>query len=338
MTVRFLSLAGYFRRRFGGRARKIPLDAGFTCPNRDGTLPGRGCVFCNPRGAGAGLNAQGLTLREQWRFWRERVGRKDATRFFLAYLQSFSNTHGPLERVAAALDQLRGLDGLSGLCLATRPDCLDGPKLDLLAAQPMEEIWLDLGLQSASDATLARIERGHDAACFARAARAADARGLKVCAHVMAGLPGEAEDELLATVDFLNELPVKGIKFHNLLVCRGAPLAEDWRRGTYPPLAEDRYLDLLAAALIRLRPDVVIHRLFADPAPDELLAPAWAGRKRDLLARFQARLAADDLWQGQARFAPLAAPAWFAEGRPPWLEASPPDAPRPPIVNPEEPS
>lgn len=327
MTVRFLSLSRYFRRRFGGRARKIPLDAGFTCPNRDGTLPGRGCLFCNPRGAGAGLGALGLTLREQWNFWREKLGKKDATGFYLAYLQSFSNTHGPIAKVAAALDQLRDLPGLAGLCLATRPDCLDEAKLDLLAAQPVPEIWLDLGLQSANDATLARVGRGHDAACFAWAARAAAARGLKVCAHVMAGLPGEREDELLRTVDFLNDLPIRGIKFHNLLVCRGAPLAEDWRRGDYAPLAEERYLELLAAALVRLRSDVVIHRLFADPAPGELLAPAWGAGKRDLLARFQARLEADDLWQGRLRFAPAAPPPWFADGAPPWLTEPPEDLP-----------
>ncbi|MGE4504181.1 MAG: TIGR01212 family radical SAM protein [Desulfovibrionaceae bacterium] len=296
-TPRYFTLATYFRQRFGGRVRKIPLDAGFSCPNRDGTLGTGGCAYCNPQGSGTGLLARGLGLAEQWSHWSARFqGRGEAR--FLAYLQSYSNTHGPASRVAEVLEELAALPGLAGLALGTRPDCLDEERLGLLAAFPAEEVHLELGLQSANDATLARINRGHDAACFARATRAAAALGLKVVAHVMAGLPGETGEDFLHTIAFVNALPVHGVKLHNTLVCRHTPLERLHASGGYAPPGREEYAALAAEALARLRPGVLVHRINADPAPGELVAPAWAADKADVRAAIHAEMERHDWTQG----------------------------------------
>ena len=298
---RYHSLASYLRGRFGVRVQKIPLDAGFTCPNRDGTLSRTGCIFCNPDGSGSGMADQNISLSDQYAFWREKFSKKHNAKLFLAYLQSYSNTYAPMDRFRQVITELSRLPDLAGICLGTRPDCLEPEKLAVLAAQPVPEIWLELGLQSSCDATLQRINRGHDAACFAEAARAAHAHGFKVCAHVMAGLPGEGRREFLDTIDFVNDLPVAGIKLHNLYVCKNTVLAAWWRRGSVRLLSRTEYIDWVLAALSRLRPDMVIHRLNADPAPGELLAPKWAGYKGDVLRALAAALEEKDIRQGDFR-------------------------------------
>jgi radical SAM protein (TIGR01212 family) len=180
-----------------------------------------------------------------------------------------------------------------------------------LAAFPGSENWLDLGLQSANDQTLIRINRGHDAACFAHAVRQAGAMGLKVCAHVIAGLPGETAEDFLQTIGFVNRLPVKGIKIHNLYVCRGSGLALWWRRGDYLPLSLEEYVAWTIRALTHLRPDIVIHRINGDPQPGELLAPEWAGNKSCVLESIARELEQNDLWQGKNSGAAPTRPRWF---------------------------
>ena len=340
-TTRFYTLAAFFRARLGAAARKVPLDAGFSCPNRDGTFSRSGCLFCNPAGSGTGLLAQGLSLTEQWAFLAPRLSARHPEARLLAYLQSYSNTHASTARLGQVLAEISALPGVAGLCLGTRPDCLDVgldagghcARLDLLASflrsdaqasctrvdvqAPRRDdaqaslvrnaaqtgagfdfVQLDLGLQSADDAVLARIGRGHDAACFARAAVAAAARGLSVCAHLVHGLPGARPDDLAASVEFLNGLPVDGVKFHNLLVCRGAGLEALWRAGGYAPPGRERYVADLAQALAVLRPDICVQRLVADAAPGELLAPDWAADKEGTLRLLRAELARLGLSQG----------------------------------------
>jgi len=313
---RYYSLAAYFRQRFGRRLRKVPLDAGSSCPNRNGPASRQGCVFCNAGGSGTGLASAGLPLSAQWERFTARARPNRAgpdgagPPAFMAYLQSFSNTYGPAARLAGLLDELRSLPGLAALGVGTRPDCLDREKLDLLAAAGIPETWLELGLQSASDATLARIGRGHDFACFARTVEQAAALGLKVCTHVMAGLPGEGEREFLTTVRAVSSLPAHGIKFHNCLVLRETTLEAMWKANRYSPLTPESYVAMLCQALAETRPDMVVHRLQTDPGPDELVAPAWAGDKQAVLALIRAELRRLELWQGQALGARLV-PPWF---------------------------
>jgi uncharacterized protein len=296
--MRYNSLSRHFRQRLGAKARKIPLDAGFSCPNRDGTIGHGGCLYCPPRGSGTGAHERGETLARQWREGLARLRAKDPDTVALAYLQAYSNTHGAIERLRRVLAEVAALPELGGLCLGTRPDCLDERKIDALAGLPLTEVRLELGLQSSDPATLARVNRGHAPEDFARAAKAAAGRGLFVVAHVMAGLPGEAPEQLSDTVDFVSRLPVDGIKFHNTYVAEGSGLAEFWRAGGYAPLARDDYVGAVAAALARLRPDIVVERLAADPAEGELLAPAWAADKRAIVEDIKRLLEERDIRQG----------------------------------------
>ena len=277
----------HLRERFGQRVQKIPLDAGASCPNRDGTLSRAGCTFCNAVGSGSGLGLAGMNLPAQWDHWREHFRKSNRASLFLAYLQSFSNTYGPAARLAALLDILRTLPDLAGVSVGTRPDCLDAEKLALLGAAPWREKWLELGVQTLNDATLRRINRGHDAASSARAIELAAKTDVQVCAHRMLGLPGETPDDVRDTVRRLNALPVHGVKLHNVYVCRGTALERAYRAGAYAPLTEGAYIALAVDVLTGLRPDIIIHRVVADPAPGELVAPDWATRKGDLVRFIQ---------------------------------------------------
>lgn len=213
------------------------------------------------------------------------------------------------------------LPELVGIYLGTRPDCIDEDKLALLASQDVDEIQLDMGLQSSNEITLEYINRGHTAACFAEATEKAAARGLKVCAHVMMGLPAahlpegkEGLPELLETVRFLNELPIHGIKFHNTLVGPNTELARMWKKGTYIPMTRDEYMHQISHALAHTRPDIVVQRIQADALPDELLAPMWTDSKGRLIRATNRYLDTFDFWQGM-KFDPWTkeVPPWFPE-------------------------
>lgn len=301
----WLAQGAWFRGIFGAPARKVPLDAGLSCPNRDGTLSRSGCLFCNAAGSGTGLAAAGLSLAEQWERLAPRVLARHPGARLLAYLQAYSNTHASPERLRALLEEVVALPEVSGLCLGTRPDCLDadttGERLDILGAFAgrLGFLQLDLGLQSADPEVLLRIGRGHGPEVFARAAREAAARGLSVCAHLMHGLPGAGPDDLPRSVHFISALPVASVKFHNTLVCRGTGLAALWRAGGYAPPGRDEYVADLARALAALRSDICVQRLAADPAGDELLAPDWGADKAGTLALLRRRMEQDSLWQGK---------------------------------------
>lgn len=306
---RFYPLSVYFQRRFGQRVRKIPLDAGSSCPNRDGTLSRSGCSFCNQMGSGTGLARTGMSVSRQYLARRERyLGRTENTRF-LGYIQSFSNTHGPATRLRELLRELEGLPDLAGLAIGTRPDCLDEEKLEILQAAPFEEIWLDLGLQSAQNRTLELINRGHDAACFATWAKNAAERDIKVCAHVITGLPGENLADFEQTIAFVNSLPVAGIKIHNLYICLDTTMEHAWRSGRLELLSREESLAWHVRAITLLRPEIVIQRMNSDPGAEELVAPKWALAKAGFLNAVKQNLLEADSWQGKALGLPL--PAWF---------------------------
>jgi radical SAM protein (TIGR01212 family) len=298
MTARVHTLTQAFRAIFGRRAKKIPLDAGSSCPNRDGTLSLGGCLFCNAAGSGTGLHLKGFGLRAQWD--KLTAPARQRGEALLAYLQSFSNTYGPPERLRALLEEMAALPGIEGICLGTRPDCLDIEKIALLAAAPVGHMRLEMGLQSAQDATLRRINRGHTAADFARATVTAADAGLSVTAHVMAGLPDEGVEDFLTTVRFVAALPIAGIKLHNTLVVSGSGLAALYAAGTYTPMAREDYIEAVCRAIALLPPQVAIERQNADPAPGELIAPAWAADKQGIRKDIATRLEKDDIQQGQA--------------------------------------
>ncbi|RQD57590.1 MAG: TIGR01212 family radical SAM protein [Desulfonatronovibrio sp. MSAO_Bac4] len=293
------TLSNYWKNIFSCKVRKIPLDAGFSCPNRDGNISRKGCVFCNDQGSGTGMNKEGLSLREQYSTIRKKLLLKQNSLKFAAYLQSFSNTYCPPDILAKTLSELHDLEDLAVVCIGTRPDCIDHEKVKILKSFPCKEVWLDLGLQSADNNTLKLINRGHKAEDFSHACHMAQKSGIKVCAHVIAGLPGETLEHFLNTINFLNALPVSGIKIHNLYVCQNTALARMWEQGEYVPLQKSEYSQQTALALAWLRPDIVIHRITGDPAPGELLAPDWAGDKMSIINEVRKIMTESSLYQGK---------------------------------------
>jgi radical SAM protein (TIGR01212 family) len=243
-----------------------------------------------------------MDLAAQWET-RRSYFRARGIRLFIAYLQSFSNTYGPLERLAAALEELKPLPDIAGLSIGTRPDCVDWEKLaliaDVCAKEGWRERWIEFGVQSSNNATLVRIRRGHDRACAERAIAAASAAGIPVCVHLMAGLPGEGREDFLASVRWASQQAIQGIKFHCVYVCRDTALAASYMRGEYAPLTQEEYVASMAEALPLLRPDIVVHRITGDPKDSELLAPAWAATKgRGTADRLQAELVRRNARQG----------------------------------------
>lgn len=208
----------------------------------------------------------------------------------MAYVQSYSNTYGPVAQLAGLLDRLRGLPEMVGISIGTRPDCLNAEKAALLAAMPCEEVWVELGVQTFHDHTLTRINRGHDAAASERAIRLAAEAGVLVCAHLMVGLPGESAADFLASLRRTMDLPVRGIKLHNVYVSTNTALAQAYQAGQYVPLTREAYIELAVTALRELdehRPDMIIHRVVADTVPDDLLAPDWVLDKHPTMLAIQ---------------------------------------------------
>jgi radical SAM protein (TIGR01212 family) len=281
--LRYNTFTNDLRRIFGCRVQRVTLDAGFTCPNRDGTVGVDGCSYCGGSGAGAPGIPRGESLSEQLREGKEfTVSRYKATKF-LAYFQAFSNTYGPVDRLRAAYDEVLADPDVVGLIIGTRPDCLPTEVMDLLTDYHQRTwLWVELGLQSSQDATLARIKRGHDVACFVQATTALKARGIRVCAHVILGLPGESQDEMLATPALLNRLGIDAVKLHHLHVLAGTRMEEQFRAGELTLLDRDDYLGLVCDFLERLDPRIVVQRLMGD-GNKGLIAPRWGTDRSSLL-------------------------------------------------------
>ncbi len=285
---RYNAFSEELKRLFGCRVHRISVDAGFTCPNRDGTVGTDGCIDCGGAGSGSFGIARGLPVAAQLEEGKEVMVRKYKAGKFIAYFQPYSNTYAPVARLAELYDEALDVADVVGLIVGTRPDCLQPEIIELLAEYHRRTyFWLELGLQSPYDKTLARLNRGHDFAVFADAVAKCRERGLRVCAHVILGLPGETRAEMLATPRILNDLRVDGVKLHLLHVMRGTRLAELHARGEVPLLSRDDYVGLLCDFLERLDPRIIVQRLTGDGGRDHLVAPLWS------LAKFEALNAID---------------------------------------------
>ncbi|RMG31625.1 MAG: TIGR01212 family radical SAM protein [Gammaproteobacteria bacterium] len=281
LTEHVRTLGRELLERHGERVHKVAIHAGFTCPNRDGTLGRGGCTFCNNRSFSP--NARRVVpIAEQIAAGRRVIRRRTGARKYLAYFQAYTNTYGKaLEELAALYEAALAEPDVIGLAVGTRPDCVPDAVLDLLAGYQARgyEVWLELGLQSAWDVTLERVNRGHGFAAYRDAIRRAHARGLKVCTHLILGLPGETSRHAHGTLDQVLALGVEGLKFHPLHVVRHTLLAHQWRRGRYRPLTMQEYVSLVVDLLERTPPEVVIHRVTGTAGTDILLAPAWCAHK-----------------------------------------------------------
>jgi uncharacterized protein len=300
MPDRYRRLSRYLRERYGCRVHRVPLDAGVTCPTRDGALSREGCLYCDERGSAASIADRRVPVAEQLARGIEAARKRYGAEKFIAYFQAFTNTYAPPEELARVYAEGTSHPDVVGLMIGTRPDCVPEPVLDLIASfRPRLDTSVEYGLQSSCDETLARLNRGHMAAQFADAAARTAKRKIGVTAHVIIGLPGETRETVLGTARFLASLPVGGVKIHLLHVLRGSPLERLYHEGRVPLLSRDEYAGLVCDFLELLPPRVVIHRLTGEAPRGLLVAPEWALEKGAVLAAIEAELARRDSWQGK---------------------------------------
>ena len=297
---RYNDFNSYLRNIFGCRVQKITIDAGFSCPNRDGTISTGGCIYCNDRGSGTGAYAKGISVTDQLIQGKKALSKRYKAKKFIAYFQAFSNTYAPIERLVSLYEEALTVDDVIGLAIGTRPDCLDESVLELLQGYAKKHlVWIEYGLQSSHDSTLALINRGHDLNCFKTAVDITKNRGINICAHVIIGLPHEKKIQILETAKIIADLGIDGIKLHLLYVIRGTKLEDLYAAGRYKCLEQPQYVDLVCDFLERTPKDVVVQRLTGDPHPDELVAPMWSLKKKETLDLIKETLERRDSWQGK---------------------------------------
>ena len=266
--------------KYGERVHKIAIDAGFTCPNRDGSIGRGGCTFCNnvsfsPNGR------EPNTVAEQIESGRQVIRKRTGAKKYIAYFQAYTNTYADVEVLSYLYDEALQEPDVIGLAVGTRPDCVPDEVLDLLADYQQQgyEVWLELGLQSAHDATLDHVNRGHGFAEYKQATLRARSRGIKVCTHLILGLPGESTEHHIISHERVLELGVDGLKFHPLHVVKGTQLANEWRRGEYQALTMDEYVSDVVELINRTPDDIIFHRVTGTASPNVLLAPEWCSKK-----------------------------------------------------------
>jgi len=288
-------------RRHGERVHKVAINAGFTCPNRDGSKGRGGCTFCN--NSSFSPNARRAPdVHEQIATGRAILRKRTGARRFIAYFQAYTNTYADVAELDRLYRDALEEPDVIGLAIGTRPDCVPPPVLDLLTRYQDEghEVWLELGLQSAFDETLQRVNRGHGFAEYIDATRAARTRGLRVCTHLIVGLPGEDPEHSKITLERVLELGTDGLKLHPLHVVKGTALANSWRRGEYQPWAFQDYIDTAADLIELTPPEVIYHRLTGTASPDILLAPDWCRHKWQVIDAIANTLLARGTHQGSA--------------------------------------
>ncbi|MCO1603463.1 TIGR01212 family radical SAM protein [Desulfosporosinus nitroreducens] len=297
---RYLTFNEHLRNRFREKVFKVSLDAGFTCPNRDGTLGWSGCVYCSERGSGDFAGDQKLSLHDQFVEVSERMKRKWPSAKYIAYFQAYTNTYASLERLREVYEEALEEENVIGLSVSTRPDCLPEDVLDYLEELNRRTyLWVELGLQSSHDRTMEWIRRGHDYSQFLKGLEQLRFRGIQVCAHIILGLPGESKAEMLETAQAVASLPIQGIKIHLLHVLKGTPLATIYDNEPFELMTKEDYVSLVVDIIEILPPEMVIHRLTGDGPPDDLIGPLWSRKKWEVLNAIDAELELRDTWQGK---------------------------------------
>lgn len=287
-------------RRYGERVHKIALDAGFTCPNRDGSKGTGGCTFCNNASFSPTKNTS-QSLLEQIEQAKQKIQRRTGAHRYIAYFQAYTNTYADIKDLVAMYRDALKQPGIIGISVGTRPDCVSASVLDLLEDIRLEghEVWLELGLQSAFDETLERVNRGHTLTEYRDTAKAARARGIPLCTHLIIGLPGETEQHYHASLDTVLDIGVDGLKLHPLHVVKNTMLAYQWRRGGYLPLSKPDYIRIAADLIERTPTEIIFHRVTATASPNILLAPLWCSEKWNVLNGIEQELRQRNSRQGQ---------------------------------------
>lgn len=282
------TLNEYLKSRYGRKLYKISINAGLTCPNRDGTIGERGCIFCSGNGSGDFAEDPDLSISEQIENGKKRVRKKLPENDFgyIAYFQAFTNTYGPTERLEKIYMEAAMHKDIEIISIATRPDCLPDDVLDLIVRiNRIKPVWIELGLQTIHEKTAGYIRRGYPLSVYDEAVQKLGKRGIETIVHVILGLPGETKEDMLKTVKYVGESGVKGIKLQLLHVLRGTDLAADYLAGKFSCLTMEEYTDLVREALEILPEDIVIHRMTGDGDKKLLIAPEWSKDKKRVLNR-----------------------------------------------------
>lgn len=284
---------------FGKKVYKFALDGGFTCPNRDGTLGTGGCIFCSGHGSGDFAEPNAATLDAQIERAKARVAHKNPDGAYIAYFQSFTNTYAPVRQLESLFLPVICREDVAALAVATRPDCLEKEKIDLLGRlNAIKPVWVELGLQTVNPATASYIRRGYDLPVFDKAMAELKAAGLETVVHMILGLPGETKDDMYRTAEYIGRSGADGIKLQLLHVLRGTDLADDYAAGKFAALSQEEYIELVMGCLRRLPREMVIHRITGDGAKRDLIAPLWSGNKKQVLNAMNRRFREADLEQG----------------------------------------
>lgn len=298
----------YFKRVFGKKMFRLSLDAGMTCPNRDGTLGTGGCIFCSANGSGDFAARKEGSLSEQLETAKQRIHGKlpknGAPYGYLAYFQSFTNTYAPVDRLQRLFSETISHPEIEGLIIATRPDCLPEETLALLARlREQKPVFVELGFQTAKSETISYINRCYPNSVFAHAVLELNKRNLPVTVHCILGLPYETYEDMLETVTYVCSLPIHGIKLQLLHVLRGTPLASDYPRlladHAFCCMERDAYLDIVLRLIQHIPAHIVIHRLTGDGPKAQLIAPLWSGNKKGVLNALQKEMKLRNIKQGE---------------------------------------
>ena len=296
----YYSLNEYLQKTFGEKVYKISLNGGMTCPNRDGALGSRGCIFCSEGGSGEFAACGMLPVKEQIAQAKRRIAQKSDCRRFIAYFQPFTNTYAPVDYLRGIFEEAIKPDEIVALSIATRPDCLGEDVLRLLCElNSIKPVWVELGLQTVHESSAEYIRRGYPLRTYDEAARRLREMGINVITHIILGLPNESREMMLQSVRYAGERS-DGIKLQLLHVLEGTDLLSDYRRGSFETLSLDEYADLLCDCIEALPSNVVIHRLTGDGDKKLLVAPMWSADKKRVLNTIQKALRDRDVTQGSA--------------------------------------
>ena len=295
------SLDYEMKKQYGEKVYKLSVNAGMTCPNRDGTLGVGGCIFCSEGGSGD-FAARGESVQEQLERGKTFFRGKNVGRLFIAYFQAFTNTYAPVDRLEALYREALDVENVAGISIATRPDCLGDGVLALFERLKAEYagkfIWIELGLQTINEATALLIRRGYKLGVFDDAVKSLKGIGIPIIAHVILGLPSETRADMLATCKYLADMRIDGVKLQLLHVLKNTPLAELYERGAFETLGFDEYIDIVISCLEILPPDTVIHRVTGDGARNLLIAPLWSTDKRRVLNTLHREMKRRGTFQG----------------------------------------
>ena len=294
------SLDYMLRERFGEKVYKVTLNGGMSCPNRDGKLGTRGCIFCSAGGSGDFAADSSLSITEQIDRQISILSAKRPIHKYIAYFQAFTNTYAPVEYLEKIFTEALAHPGIAALSIGTRPDCLGKDVIALLSRLNRQKpVWVELGLQTIHEKTAAYIRRGYPLSCFEDAVRRLRSEDIEVIVHTILGLPGESTQDILNTMKYLNHQDIQGIKLQLLHVLQGTDLASDYEKSLFRTYERDEYISLVISCLEHLRPDMVIHRITGDGPKDLLIAPLWASRKREVLNLLHHQMKENHNYQGR---------------------------------------